>query len=184
MKTASDILAFWFSEAARKRWFKSTDAFDSTIRIEFEPTAMALAADKDMRRIWQEAGAESHLALLIALDQFPRNMYRDTAGMFAWDGLALASAKQMIALKRDIHLSQDQRPFAYMPYMHSEKLADQDECVRLCDARLEAEDTLKFAIIHRDIIESFGRFPHRNEILGRETTPEEQAFLDAGGFSG
>ena len=89
----------------------------------------------------------------------------------------------MVDRKSDIHLTQAQRPFAYMPYMHSELLADQEECVRLSDARLQDEGTLKAAKSHRDIIAKFGRFPHRNSILGRETLPEEQIFLDKGGFS-
>lgn len=187
MKTANEILAFWFSERVAKRWFSSTDAFDAELRREFETTAIALAAQQTERNGLRELeilSPDAHLALIIVLDQFPRNMYRDTPAAFAWDTYALQAAKKMIARKTDIFLTQDQRPFAYMPFMHSEKLADQDECVRLCDARLDNGNTLKFAHIHRDIILRFGRFPHRNVILGRETTPEEQAFLDEGGFSG
>ena len=181
------ILRFWFSERAAKYWFKSSDAFDAEIRREFESAAIALAAvqaEGKQAHKWEAQNPEAHLALIIALDQFPRNMYRDTPAAFAWDGFALAAAKRMIARKTDIHLPQKQRSFAYMPFMHSEELADQETCVRLSDARLDDEGTLKFAKIHRDIIARFGRFPHRNEILGRETTPEEQAFLDDGGFSG
>lgn len=184
MKTAQDILDFWFSAAARKRWFKSTDAFDATIRMNFEQTAIALAADGAARADWETVGPLSHLAVIILLDQFPRNMYRDTPGMFAWDRLALESAKRCVEKRRDLHLAQEERPFVYMPYMHSEDLADQEDCVRLTDARLEDDNTLKFAIIHRDIIQDFGRFPHRNAILKRDTTEAEQAFLDNGGFSG
>jgi len=184
MKTASYILEFWFSETAKKYWFKSTDAFDAKVRIDFEATAIALAGDQELRKAWENQGAESHLALIIALDQFPRNMYRDTLGMFAWDKFALGSAKRLVKKGEDLQLSQDQRPFVYMPYMHSETLVDQETCVELCDARLDNENTLTFAIIHYDIIKRFGRFPHRNSILGRETNPSEQAFLDNGGFSG
>lgn len=187
MKKPEDILRFWFSDRVAKYWFKSTDAFDAEIRREFEDTAIALAAAQVERKkphVWESQGPEAHLALIIALDQFPRNMYRDTPAAFAWDRYGLSSAKRMIARKTDIHLSQKQRPFAYMPFMHSENLADQKECVRLSDARLDDENTLKFAKIHMDIIERFGRFPHRNRILGRETLPEEQTFLDDGGFSG
>ncbi len=184
MKTASDILDFWFSDAAKKRWFKSTDAFDATIRMEFEPTAMALAANAAMREKWEAGGPESHLALILALDQFPRNMYRATSGMFAWDPLALNSAKRLVKNGGDLRLNQSQRSFVYMPYMHSEDLADQEACIALCDARLDDDNTLKFAIIHRDIIAKYGRFPHRNEILGRDMAEGEQAFLDDGGFSG
>jgi len=181
------ILRFWFSERAAKYWFKSSDAFDAEIRREFESTAIALAAvqaEGKQAHKWEAQNPGAHLALIIALDQFPRNMYRDTPAAFAWDGFALAAAKRMIARKTDIHLLQKQRSFAYMPFMHSEELADQETCVRLSDARLDDEGTLRFAKIHWDIIARFGRFPHRNEILGRETTLEEQAFLDDGGFSG
>ena len=187
MKGPEDILQFWFSDRVRKYWFKSTDAFDAQIRLDFESTAMRLAAeqaDRNQAHAWEHLGSEAHLALIIALDQFPRNMYRETSAAFAWDAYALAAAKRMIKRKTDIQLDQAQRPFVYMPLMHSENLADQEACVHLTDARLADEGTLKFAIIHRDIIARFGRFPHRNKILGRETTIEEQAFLDEGGFSG
>jgi len=186
VKGPDEILQFWFREEAKRHWFKSTDAFDAEIRREFEETAIQLAADQfgtQSPHTWESQSADAHLALIIALDQFPRNMYRNTPAAFAWDGFALKAAKRMVSRKTDIHLSQSQRPFAYMPYMHSEARADQDECVRLCDARLEDGNTLKFAEIHRDIIERFGRFPHRNKVLGRETLAEEQAFLDDGGFS-
>ena len=186
MKTAADILAFWFSPKAKKHWFQSTDAFDAHIRQTLELTAMSLAADQSKVstvHAWETQGPDAHLALIIALDQFPRNMYRATPAAFAWDEKALAAAKRMVALKADLKLTQEQRPFVYMPYMHSENLADQEACVTLCDARLVEEGTLKFAKIHRDVIARFGRFPHRNKFIGRETTPEEQAFLDSGGFS-
>ena len=184
MKKPSDILDFWFSEPAKKRWFRSTDAFDATIRIEFEPTALNLASDGNIQKAWEKNGVRSHLALIIVFDQFPRNMYRDTLGMFAWDGFARGSARRLVETKGDLHLSQLERPFVYMPFMHSESLRDQDKCVQLCDARLEEESTLKHAKIHRDIIQKFGRFPHRNPVLGRTMTSDEQSFLDAGGFAG
>jgi len=187
VKEPDDILRFWFSDRASKHWFNSSDAFDAEIRREFERTAIALAAalaGRNSAHKWEGQSPQAHLALIIALDQFSRNMYRDTPAAFAWDGFALKTAKRMTARKTDIHLPQKQRAFAYMPYMHSESLADQEECVRLSDARLDDESTLKFAKIHRDIIARFGRFPHRNQILGRETLPEEQSFLDRGGFSG
>ena len=187
MKSPEDILTFWFSERAAKQWFRTSDAFDAEIRLEFETTALAIAADQAMDNVvhdWEKQSPEAHLALIIVLDQFSRNMYRFTAAAYAWDEYALRSAKRMIALRNDIHLSQKQRPFAYMPFMHSENLADQDECVRLSDVRLKADGTLKAAKTHRDIIAKFGRFPHRNAVLGRETLPEEKAFLEGGGFSG
>lgn len=183
MKSSDAVFNFWFSPPARKRWFSSTESFDATIRIEFEVTARALA-EGPFPHAWESESPQAHVALILALDQFPRNMYRDTAEMFAWDARALAAAKRLVGSDRDLALDQDARPFAYMPYMHSEDLADQEACIRLCKDRLDGDNTLKFAIIHRDIIQRFGRFPHRNPLLGRDTTPEEQAFLDDGGFSG
>ena len=184
MKSPADILAFWFSEPSKKRWFKSTDAFDATIRLNFEATALFLVGDKTSQNSWESEGSRSHLALIILLDQSPRHMYRDTSAMFAWDIHALDSAKRLIARKGDLQLSQTERPFAYMPFMHSENLNDQTRCVELCDARLDEESTLRHAKNHRDIIKRFGRFPHRNPILGREMTKAESAFLKNGGFSG
>jgi len=187
VKGPDDILRFWFSDRAAEQWYIPSDAFDAEVRGEFEAVAIKLAADQIGARsahTWETWDAESHLALIIALDQFPRNMYRNTPAAFAWDKYALKAAKRMIAKKTDIHLTQTQRPFAYMPLMHSEVLGDQEACVEVCDARLEDGNTLKFAEIHRDIIARFGRFPHRNKILGRATSKAEQVFLDEGGFSG
>lgn len=187
MKTPEDILRFWFSDRVSKQWYKSSDAFDAEIRREFEQTALKLATQQAVSarpHQWEKKSPEAHLALIISLDQFPRNMYRHTPAAYAWDDFALRCAKRMIARKTDVLLSQDQRDFAYKPFMHSENLVDQEESVRLCDARLNNNNTLKFAKNHRDIIARFGRFPHRNVVLGRETLPEEQAFLDSGGFSG
>ena len=187
MKGPDDILRFWFADRAAEQWYLPSDAFDAEIRGEFEAVAIKLAADQIGLRSaheWELESPQSHLALIIALDQFPRNMYRDTPAAFAWDIYALKAAKRMIAKKTDVHLTQSQRPFAYMPLMHSEELADQNQCVDICDVRLEDGNTLKFAEIHRDIIARFGRFPHRNKILGRTTSKAEQAFLDEGGFSG
>lgn len=185
MKTANEILAFWFSPDVRPQWFKSSDAFDALVRRTAETTAIRLAADlstSDTSHVWERESLDAHLALIIALDQFPRNMYRATPAAFAWDSLALTVARRLVASKRDFELPQDQRAFVYMPYMHSEVLADQETGVSLCEARLDGESTLRFAKIHRDIIAQFGRFPHRNAFLKRASTEEEQTFLDEGGF--
>jgi len=187
MKGPDHILRFWFSERVEEQWFRASDAFDAEVRREFEPVAIGLAADqsgKNSVHPWEKDSPESHLALIIALDQFPRNMYRATPAAFAWDRYALAAAKRMVERKTDIHLSQKQRPFVYMPYMHSENLLDQESCVRLCDARLVDGNTLTFAQTHRDIIARFKRFPHRNKILGRKSSSQELSFLKEGGFSG
>lgn len=181
MKTAEDILAFWFSDAARSHWFSSTDRFDAEIRRQFEPTAINLAAGNFPNAAW-EADPRNALALIIALDQFPRNMYRGTRAAFAWDPLSLGVAERLIEKGGDLRLEQDIRKFSYMPFMHAEDLAAQERCVSLCDARLE-DETIKHAITHRDVIARFGRFPHRNDSLGRTTTQAEQTFLDDGGFN-
>ena len=127
--------------------------------------------------------AEGALALLILLDQFSRNMFRDSARAFATDYLARAIADRALARGFDQETDTTMRPFFYLPFMHSELLADQDRCLRLYEAFGDPEQ-LKFAVTHRDIIAKFGRFPHRNRVLGRETTPAEREFLDGGGFAG
>lgn len=131
---------------------------------------------------WEDR-PESTLALIIALDQFSRNMYRGTPAAFAWDLRALGVSERLVEKNWDIKLPQSQRAFAYMPYMHSEDLAMQDKCVDLMDSRIDARDSLQHAEAHRMLIERFGRFPHRNEILGRESTEEEIKFLADGGYA-
>ena len=185
MRRDQEIIDFWFSSEARSHWFKSTDRFDGQVREKFETTAIALAAGMQAGRgsyaDWEDR-PDSALALIIALDQFPRNMYRGTPAAFAWDPLALTAARRAVERGHDLKLGQDRRPFAYMPFMHAEDLEAQERCVSLCDSRLK-DDTIKHAITHRDIIARFGRFPHRNDVLGRVTTPEEQDYLDNGGFN-
>ena len=178
MKTPNDILEFWFSAEAKSHWFQSTDAFDALIRKQFEATAIALAAGE---ADWEEA-ADIALAKIIVLDQFSRNMYRGTKAAFAWDDLALSTAKRMTDKGWDVKIDQDRRSFIYMPFMHSETLTDQEECVRLVDGRLNDNSTLHHAKEHRKVIARFGRFPHRNDILGRASTAEETAFLKGGGY--
>jgi len=112
VKKPEDILRFWFSDRVKKHWFKSSDAFDAEIRQAFETTAMQLAAKQAVSKkahSWETQSPQAHLALIIALDQFPRNMYRDTPAAFAWDDFALGAAKRMIERKTDIHLLQNQR---------------------------------------------------------------------------
>ncbi|WP_416879045.1 DUF924 family protein [Litorimonas sp.] len=184
MKNAQDILSFWFEETPKKYWFQATAAFDSDIRHRFETTATELAAklSKSTPHQWEEQ-AESSLALILALDQFPRNMYRDTPGAFAWDGLALGVAGRMVEKGWDLKIKQSQRAFVYMPFMHTEDIMAQNKCVDLCDSRLEDSNTLHHAKEHHKVIKKFGRFPHRNKILNRESTEAEERFLDAGGYS-
>jgi len=174
-----DVLTFW-RNAGEARWWAKDDAFDNEIRTRF-------------MRVWTDAAAgkldawlnsdDGTLALVIVLDQFPRNMFRNDPRAFSTDPMACRIAHDALARGVDTRLSQDLQPFLYMPLMHSETLADQERCVSLFEQLGNAEN-VKFAIIHADIIRKFGRFPHRNGVLGRITSDDEQAFLDSGGFSG
>jgi uncharacterized protein (DUF924 family) len=175
----SDIVDFWRA-AGPKRWFSKDARFDAAIRLKFEATHHAAARGEYDG--WIET-AEGALALLILLDQFPRNHYRASPHAYATDPLARKAAREAIRLGHDQAVEPAMRTFFYLPFEHSEDLADQDRSVALCEAearRTGDENDLKWARNHRDIIARFGRFPHRNRALGRETTPEEQAFLDEG----
>lgn len=171
-----DVVAFW-QEAGPARWFAKDAAFDRDFIARFADAHMA-AARRELDH-WLDT-PEGALALLILLDQFPRNAFRGTAHMFATDALALSFAREAVARGHDQAVDAALRVFCYLPFEHSEVLADQDRAVALCDAN--GRD--RYAHMHRDIIRRFGRFPHRNAVLGRETTMDEQAFLDAGGFAG
>lgn len=183
MTSPSEILTFWFDVAGPSKWYKKSDDFDGEIRRRFEEPAIDAAADyaRTGGHRWESA-PDSALALVVMLDQFPRNMYRGTKGMFAWDALALAAAKKAVAAGFDYKTEQSRRAFFYMPYMHSENMVDQDMCVMLADARLDNESTLHHAKQHRRLIERFGRFAHRNAILGRESTSEELAYLKSSDY--
>lgn len=173
------IVDFW-RESGPSKWFAKDDAFDEAIRLRFEETHHCAARGEFAS--WEES-AEGALALLLLLDQFPRNLYRGSAHSFATDGLALRIAAKAVDDRFDQQTEQSLRGFVYLPFEHSESPADQQRSVELFEA-LGDDEMLKYAIIHRDIIDRFGRFPHRNATLGRNTTPEEQRFLDEGGFSG
>jgi uncharacterized protein (DUF924 family) len=173
------VLAFWRA-AGPTKWFAKDDAFDAEIRKRFLLTYEA-AANGEL--VDWEATAQGALALVIVLDQFPRNMFRGSARTYAADPLARAIADRAIARGCDQQVAASERTFFYLPFEHSEDPADQERCVALHRAAGDAEG-LKWAELHADIIRRFGRFPHRNKVLGRATTPEEQAFLDAGGFGG
>ena len=174
-----DVLGFWRS-AGPKKWYAKSDAFDSAIRLKFEPVHHAAARGE--YDAWAET-AEGALALLLLLDQFPRNLYRDSGHAFATDGKARAVARAAVAAGFPLQVEPELRQFFVLPFEHSEDLADQDFAVALA-TDLDDADCLKWARIHHDIIAQFGRFPHRNPCLGRETTAPEQAFLDEGGFKG
>src|SRR6185312_7753852 len=176
--SAAEVVSFW-REAGPDRWFNKDAAFDQVIHERFFDTYEAAATGK--LSDWEHS-AQGALALLILLDQFPRNMFRGDARAFATDPLARAMAAGAIVRGFDSQFPDDLRGFFYLPFVHSEDIADQERAIMLYRAaRLE---NLKYAEEHADIIRRFGRFPHRNAVLGRSTTPEEQAFLDNGGFAG
>jgi uncharacterized protein (DUF924 family) len=178
LASAKDVVTFW-RDAGAERWFKKDDAFDAEIKRRFLATHEAAAAGK--LRDWENS-AEGALALLILLDQFPRNMFRGDKRAFATDPLARAVTAGALIKGYDGQVG-DMRGFFYLPFEHSEDMADQERGVALYKAAGD-DDGLKWANMHADIIRKFGRFPHRNKALGRATTPAEQKFLDDGGFSG
>jgi uncharacterized protein (DUF924 family) len=176
---AEAVLAFW-RDASSDKWFTKDTAFDDEIRTRFLDTYETAAAGK--LSDW-EATREGALALVIVLDQFPRNMFRGSARAFAADPLALAAARRAIEHGFAIATPVQERAFFYLPFEHSEQMIDQERCCALFRATGDA-DLVKWAELHADIIRRFGRFPHRNAVLGRTTTADEQAFLDSGGFAG
>lgn len=177
--TPAEIVAFW-REAGPDKWFEQDESFDQVVRLRFLPTCEA-AANGELA-VWEES-AGGALALVLLLDQFPRNMFRGDARAFATDALARAVAGRALARGFDQATDPVMRPFFYLPFMHSEAMIDQDRSVRLYEALGDAEQ-LRYATEHRDVVEKFGRFPRRNRALGRDTTPAERAFLQADGFGG
>ena len=180
MRWEDVVLDLWFRELGSKAWFTKSDANDALIRERGLAIHERLAGD-----LLPETRTDPRAALaaVIALDQFPRNMFRGSPRAFAADPLALAVAKRAVAQNFDRQLDLPKRNFFYLPFQHSENLVDQQRCVELSRQNSDAEG-VKWAELHADIIRRFGRFPHRNAVLGRVSTPEEQAFLDAGGFAG
>jgi len=187
MTGPGEVLRFWFGDAppyaTRAEWFRKNEAFDREIERRFGP-----AIEEALRgglRAWEDS-TQGSLARVIVLDQFTRNVFRNTPRAFAGDALALATARAMVASGRDRELHPVQRNFVYLPFEHAEDLGLQDESVRLftqLDAESPAPDALDYAHRHRAIVARFGRFPHRNATLGRESTPEEIAFLKEPGSS-
>lgn len=175
----AEVVAFWLGLGAA-RWFVKDSSVDDEIRARFGGAYEAAAAGR--LATWEET-AEGALALLLVVDQFSRNIFRGSPQAFAADPVARAVADRAVARGFDCTFENPVRRFFYLPLMHSEDLADQDRCVALCRAAGDDEG-VHHAEVHADIIRQFGRFPHRNVLLGRATTPEEQAFLDGGGFAG
>lgn len=172
---ATEILNFWFSENIKSYWFNSTPEIDQEIRQKFE-SVWELAAEGKLDE-WRNT-ADSCLALIIILDQFPLNMYRNQAKSFSTEAKAIEMAEYAVVHKFDQQLSNDKLTFLYMPFMHSENLAHQNRSVTLFEAA-KLETNLQFARHHRDIIQRFGRFPHRNAILGRDSTEAEIEYLNS-----
>jgi uncharacterized protein (DUF924 family) len=175
----NDILSFW-RQAGPEKWYAGKAAFDEAIRLKFE--AVHHAAARGEYDGWAQS-AEGALALLILLDQFPRHLYRRSPHAFATDAKARVVARAAAEAGWPHEVEPELRQFFVLPFEHSEDLADQDFGLALA-TELDDPELLKWVKIHRDIIVRFGRFPHRNPVFGRVTTPEEQAFLDEGGFAG
>ncbi len=175
---AIEVVKFW-RDAGPDRWFFKDEAFDRNFHGRF--LNEHLAAARRQCDHWSES-PEGALALMILLDQFPRNCFRGTAHMYATDPLALALARRGVGASLQQGVEEPLRVFFFLPFMHSEVLADQEHSVRLC-SNLD-ELTRSSAEEHHAIIVRFGRFPHRNPMLGRDTTADERQFLEDGGFSG
>lgn len=175
------VLRFWIDEVGPKGWYGGGEAVDASVRERFAATWERAAADALSGWCCDAPGT---LAYVILTDQFPRNMFRGDARAFATDRKALAAAVPAIHRRWDMQIPEPQRQFFYLPLMHSERATDQDHCVRLLLTRMPeaGADNLRHARAHREIVRRFGRFPTRNEALGRPSSAAELAFLDAGGY--
>ena len=173
------VLSFWFTELTPEQWWVKDEALDQRIRARFNETH-AQAARCELFS-WRGT-AKGRLAEVIVLDQFSRNMFRDSPAAFSCDAQALALAQEAVACGADKALTAVERSFLYMPYMHSESLVIHEEAVRLFTAN-GIQNNLDFEFQHKAIIKKFGRYPHRNKILGRESTAEERVFLQQPGSS-
>jgi uncharacterized protein (DUF924 family) len=176
---SSDVLEFWFEETKREQWFKKDPAFDAAIRRRFLALHEVLAAYTSEALF---ANARTALAAIIVFDQMSRNMFRDTPRAFATDARARWIAQGVIAKGLDAKMTKDERMFLYLPFEHAEDPRAQENCVLLM-ASLGDPELTKWAQAHKDIIDRFGRFPHRNAVLGRASTPEEIEFLKQPGSS-
>lgn len=175
-----EILDFWFG-AGPEKWFAKDDAFDAEIGRRFAGTHAAACEGRldDWAR-----DAQGALALVIVLDQFSRNLHRGDHRAFSNDAKALGLAREAIRRRFDVEVPAVARQWFYLPFMHSEDMAVQEESLHFYATRLDDPVALRFAREHAEIIRRFGRFPHRNAVLGRQTTAEEQTYLDGGGFAG
>jgi uncharacterized protein (DUF924 family) len=192
LPSSEDVLLFWFGSLdaqglaaaeTMKRWFQKDPAFDQEVKDRFLSLYESIVRGE--QAAWLRT-VRGRLATVIVLDQFSRNMFRDTKAMYAADDLALASARGLVDDGAHLHLPNAERSFCYMPFMHSEALPDQEQCVALFERMLEGttgvvrervELNVRYARAHLDVVARFGRFPHRNAILGRTSTGDEVAFL-------
>ncbi len=180
MITPDDVLAFWLDEVGPRGWYLADDQLDEEVRDRFAETLES--ASEGGLSLWLTYPSGT-LSYIVLTDQLTRNMWRGSHRSFAMDGAALAAAKTAISRGWDMRIDPPARQFFYLPLMHSENLCDQDRCVRLFHTRMpEAEDNLLHARAHREVIRRFGRFPHRNEPLGRESQSAEVEFLARGGY--
>jgi uncharacterized protein (DUF924 family) len=171
---AADVLNFWFQELTPEQWWVRDDAVDDAIRDRFQDLYETIS--EAVPDEWLET-PRGRLAAVIVLDQFPRNLFRNSANAFASDAMALQLAKETVGAGLDQALTRDERVFLYLPFEHSEDKEMQEFSVTLYE-KLGDADTLDFAKKHKQVIDRFGRFPHRNAVLGRETTEEERRFLE------
>ncbi len=181
MSSPERVLSFWLDEIGPDGWYKVDEELDQRIRDEFHELWQSATEGALSMWLTYPSGA---LAYLILTDQFPRNMFRGSAKAFSTDRAAVAVAKSAIDKNWDLKIDEPARQFFYLPLMHSENLCDQDRCVRLmCNRMTKTEDShLMHARAHREVIRQFGRFPYRNDALERNTTTQEQAYVEAGGY--
>ena len=175
------VLRFWLDEVDQSSWYNSSDALDQEIRDRFLETWQQIMQGVHSMWLTYPSGA---LAYILVTDQFTRNMFRGSGQAFASDQLALTVAKQCVTQKWDLRIDAPARQFFYLPLMHSENLYDQDRCIRLMKDRMPqtGENNLLHARVHREVIRQFGRFPYRNDALGRAYTALEREYLDNGGY--
>lgn len=174
MSSVQEVLEFWFVELEPRQWWVKDEGVDREIEERFGVLHQDAIAGKLFD--WRET-AMGRLAEIIILDQFSRNIYRDRPEAFAWDGMALVLAQEAVRIGADQEFATPEKAFFYMPYMHSESMAIHTQALRLFD-QPGAEFNLEFEIRHKAIIDRFGRYPHRNSVLGRKSSPEELVFLE------
>ncbi|MEX1662367.1 DUF924 family protein [uncultured Thioclava sp.] len=179
MDRVEEIVTFWTRDVGQANWYASSEETDATIRCRYAPLWQVAAQGALTDWAQTPRGA---LALILLLDQFPRNMFRDDARSFATDPEARQHAGRAISEGFDLKIPPPLQQFFYLPFMHSEDLADQDRAIVFFTDRLRGTDNLRHARAHRSVIERFGRFPWRNDALNRETTPEEAAYMREGGY--